>query len=159
MIKGEQKDFCIAGDGPLLYHDWLCVRSVGDLRKLILDKAHNSRYTIHPGATKMYQNLKQFFWWLRMKRYIAKFLAKCLTCQKVKIEHQKLSGLLQPLEIPEWKWDSIAMDFVMGLPRTTFVHNGIWVIADRLTKSTHFLAIRATYSLDKLAQLYVNEIV
>ena len=86
-------------------------------------------------------------------------MAKCLTCQKVKIEHKKPSGLLQPLEIPEWKWDNIAMDFVMGLPRTSFGHDGIWVIVDRLTKSAHFLAIRATYSLDMLAHLYVNEIV
>ena len=159
MIKGEQKDFCISGDGALLYHDRLCVPSVGDSRKLILDEAHNSRYTIHPGATKMYRDLKQFFWWPKMKSDIAEFVAKCLTCQKVKIEHQKPSGLLQPLEIPEWKWDSIAMDFVMALPRTSFGHDGIWVIVDRLTKSAHFLAIRATYSLDKLAHLFVNEIV
>ena len=100
-IKGEQKDFCIAGDGALLYHDRLCVLSVGDLRKLILDEAHNSRYTIHPGTTKMYRGLKQFFWCPRMKRDIAKFMAKCLTYQKVKIEYQKPSGLLQPLKIRE----------------------------------------------------------
>ena len=94
-----------------------------------------------------------------MKKDIAEFVAKCLTYQKVKIEHHKPSGLLQPLEIPEWKWDNIAMDFVMGLPRTIFEHDGIWVIMNRLIKSAHFLANRATYSLDKLAKLYVNEIV
>ena len=86
-----------------------------------------------------------------MKRDIAEFVAKCLNCQKVKIEHEKPLCLLQPLEILEWKWDNIAMDFVMGLPRTSFGHDGIWVIMDKLTKSAHFLAIRVTYSLDKLA--------
>ena len=86
-----------------------------------------------------------------MKRDIAEFVAKCLTCQKVKIEHHKALGLLQHLEIPKWKWDNVAIDFVMGLPRTTSRHDGIWVIVDRLTKSGNFLAIRATYSLDKLA--------
>ena len=85
MIKGEQKDFCIIRDGALLYHDRLCIPSVRDLRKLILDEAHNSRYTIHPGATKMYEDLMQFFWWPKMKREITKFVTKCLTCQKVKI--------------------------------------------------------------------------
>ena len=101
VIKGEQKYFYIANVGALLYHDKLCIPSVGDLRKLILDKAHNSRHIINPRATNMYNDLKQFFWWPRMEGDMAKFVAKCLTCQKVKIEHQKPSSLPQPLQIPE----------------------------------------------------------
>ena len=86
-----------------------------------------------------------------MKKDVAEFVIKCLTYQKVKIEHQRPAGLLQPLEILEWNWDKIAMDFVIGLPKNTSGHDVIWVIVDGLTTSTHFLAIRATYSLDKLA--------
>ena len=93
-----------------------------------------------------------------MKKEIAKFVARCLVCQQVKIEHQRPSGLLQPLDIPVWKWDKITMDFVMGLPWTQRGFNAIWVIVDRLTKSAHFLPIGMTYSLDKLATPYIQEI-
>ena len=82
-----------------------------------------------------------------MKREIAEFVSKCLTCQQIKIEHQKPTGLLQPLSIPEWKWERITMDFVKGLPRTQRRHDAIWVIVDRLTKSAHFIATNNTYSL------------
>ena len=83
-----------------------------------------------------------------MKKEIAEFVYACLVCQKYKIEHQKPSGLLQPLSIPEWKWDSISMDFVSGLPRTPSNHAAIWVIVDRLTKSAHFIPIRMDYAMD-----------
>ena len=94
-----------------------------------------------------------------MKADIAGFVNRCLTCQKVKIEHQKPAGTLQPLEIPEWKWESISMDFVIGLSRASFRYDAIWVIVDRLTKFAHFLPIRVSYTLEKLAQLYIQEIV
>ena len=86
-------------------------------------------------------------------------MTKCLVCQKVKAEHQVPLGLLQPIRIPEWKWDQITMDFVVGLPLTGRKHDLIWVVVDRLTKSTHFLPMRTNYSLDKLAKLYIKEIV
>ena len=124
-----------------------------------MTEAHTSRYSIHPGADKMYHNLKSDYWWPGMKRDIAEYVSKCLTCSMVKIEHQRPSGLLVQPEIPEWKWDNITMDFVMKLPRTRNGHNAIWVIVDRLTKSAHFLAIREDYSMEQLAQLYINEIV
>ncbi|KAI9105147.1 hypothetical protein K1719_022676 [Acacia pycnantha] len=107
----------------------------------------------------MYQNLKQGYWWPKMKHDVINFVMKCLTCQKVKIEHQKPPGLLQPLEIPQWKWDSISMDFIVGLPETAARHNSIWVIVDRLTKSAHFLPIHIGYSLERLAQIYMDWIV
>ena len=81
-------------------------------------EAHRSKLTIHPGSTKMYKDVKRSFWWPGMKKDIAEYVAKCLTCQKVKAEQQKPSGLLQPLPIPEWKWESISMDFISGLPCT-----------------------------------------
>ncbi|GJX70017.1 putative reverse transcriptase domain-containing protein [Tanacetum coccineum] len=99
------------------------------------------------------------YWWPGMKKDIAKYVSKCLTCLEVKAEHQRPSGLLQEPEIPIWKWEGIAMDFVTKLPRTSSGHDTIWVIVDRLTKSTHFLHLREDYKMDRLARLYLNEIV
>ena len=94
-----------------------------------------------------------------MKRDVSEFVTKCLVCQRVKAEHQVPSGLLQPIRIPEWKWDRITMDFVVGLPLTGRKHDSVWVVVDRLTKSAHFQPVRTDYSLDKLAKLYIKEIV
>ena len=93
-----------------------------------------------------------------MKKEVAEYVDMCLTCQNVKVEHQHPRREPQPLEIPTWKWDSISMDFIMGLPLPPS-KNAIWVIVDRFTKSTHFLLIRDTWGVEKLAQLYVKEIV
>ena len=86
-------------------------------------------------------------------------LAKCLVCQQIKIEHQKTTGLLQPLLIPEWKWEHITMNFVIVLPRTPKGNNAVWVIIDCLTKSTHFLPFRVGQSTEVLADKYTKEIV
>ena len=94
-----------------------------------------------------------------MKREVAEYVSKCLVCQQVKAERQKPSGLLQPLPIPEWKWEHITMDFVFKRPPTTQRHDGIWVVVDRLTKSAHFLPIREKFSPQKLAELFMNHIV
>ncbi|KAL2226649.1 UNVERIFIED_CONTAM: Transposon Tf2-11 polyprotein [Sesamum indicum] len=94
-----------------------------------------------------------------MNRDVAEFVAKYMICQQVKAEHQAPAGKLQPLSIPEWKWEKITMDFVEGLPRTFRKHDAIWVILDRFTKSAHFLLVRITDSLDKLAGLYISKIV
>ena len=93
-----------------------------------------------------------------MKRDVSEFVTKCMVCQKVKAEHQVPSGLLQPIRIPEWKWDRITMDFVVVLPLTGRNHDSVWVVVDRLTKSTHFLLVRTDYALYKLAELYIREI-
>ncbi|GJR93276.1 putative reverse transcriptase domain-containing protein [Tanacetum coccineum] len=103
-------------------------------------------------------DLKQLYWWPNMKADIATYVSKCLTCSKVKAEHQKPSGLLVQPEIPEWKWEKITMDFVTKLPRGNG-YDTIWVIVDRLTKSTHFLPIRETYPMEKLIKLYMKEVV
>ncbi|GJV39013.1 reverse transcriptase domain-containing protein [Tanacetum coccineum] len=146
-------------DGSLYFLDRIWVPLVGGVRTIIMDEAHKSRYYVHPGADKLYHDLRDMYWWSGMKRDIAIYVSKCLTCSKVKVEHQRPSGLLQQLEIPEWKWDKITMDFITKLPKTKSGHNTIWVIVDRLTKSAHFLAIREDYSTERLARLYINEIV
>ena len=89
---------------------------------------------------------------------MAKYVSRCAVCQQVKAEHQKPTGLLQPLPILEWKWDNIFMDFVSGLSRMAKAYDAIWVIVDRLTKLAHFLPIKKTYPLSRLAKLYVEEV-
>ncbi|GKB29660.1 reverse transcriptase domain-containing protein [Tanacetum coccineum] len=107
----------------------------------------------------MYQDLKKLYWWPNMKAIIAEYVGKCLTCSRVKAECQKPSGLLVQPEIPMWKWERITMDFVTKLPKTSNGHDTIWVIVDRLTKSTHFIPTRETNSMETLTRLYIKEIV
>ena len=139
---GEARDFVIDGEGILRKGDRLCVPMVGDLKKQILAEAHHSKYSMHPGATKMYQDLRDLYWWDGMKRDVADFVSRCLICQQVKAEHQKPAGTFQRIEIPEWKWERITMDFVTRLPRSQQGYDSVWVIVDRLTKSAHFLPVR-----------------
>nr|GEY34760.1 hypothetical protein [Tanacetum cinerariifolium] len=113
-----------------------------DLRALIMNESHKSKYSIHPRSYKMYQDLKKLYWWPNMKAEIATYVSKCLTCAKVKIEYQKPSGLFVQPEIPQWKWENITMDFVTKLPKTTVGQDMIWVIIDHLTKSAHFFPMR-----------------
>ena len=94
-----------------------------------------------------------------MKRDVTDYVSKCLKCQQVKAQHQVPSGLLNPILIPQWKWDNIAMDFVFGLPLTQRKHDDIWEIIDRLMKSAHFVPVQMDYSMDRLAEVYVDEIV
>ncbi|KAL6318509.1 hypothetical protein AAG906_000587 [Vitis piasezkii] len=116
--KGSKPDFVLSDDGILRFGTRLCVPNDGDLRRKLLEEAHCSKLAVHPGGTKMYKDLKQNYWWPGMKRDIAQYVAQCLVCQQVKAEHQRPAGSLQPLTIPEWKWENITMDFVSGLPRT-----------------------------------------
>jgi hypothetical protein len=104
----------------------------------------------------MYYDLKERFWWYGMKRSVAEYVAICDTCQRVKAELQRPAGLLQPLKIPEWKWEEITMDFIVGLPRTQKGYNSIWVVVDRLTKVAHFIPVNTTYSGARLVELYIS---
>ncbi|GJU07951.1 putative reverse transcriptase domain-containing protein [Tanacetum coccineum] len=130
---------------------WLPVYS--DLRALIMHESHKSKYSVYPGSDKMYQDMKKLYWWPNIKVDIATYVSKCLTCLRVKVEHQKPFGLLVQPEIPKWKWVNITMDFVTKLPKTANGYDAIWVIVDHLTKSAHFLAMRETGPIDKLARL------
>jgi hypothetical protein len=93
-----------------------------------------------------------------MKREIAKYVSECDTCQRVKANHLKVSGTLQPLPIPSWKWEDISMDFIIDLPNTSPKHDSIWVIIDRLTKTTHFIPVHTTYTIKKYAEVYLDQI-
>ncbi|WVZ50042.1 hypothetical protein U9M48_001340 [Paspalum notatum var. saurae] len=137
--------FRVDADGTVWHGDRICVPNIKSIRDLILKEAHEIAYSIHPGSEKMYQDLKQKFWWYGMKREVA-----------VKAEHQKPAGLLQPLKIPKWKWEEIGMDFIVGVPRTQSGFDSIWVVVDRLTKVAHFIPVKITYSGAKLAELYMS---
>ncbi|GJV20354.1 putative reverse transcriptase domain-containing protein [Tanacetum coccineum] len=146
-------------DGTLCLNNRSWLPCYGNLRTLVMHESHKSKYSIHPGSDKMYQDLKQLYWWPNMKANIATYVSKCLTCAKVKAEHQKPSGLLVQPEIPEWKWEKITMDFVTKLPKTANGYDTIWVIVDRLTKSAHFLPMRENDPMEKLMKLYMKEVV
>jgi len=157
--QGKGVDFRLDQNGVLMFRDRVCVPDVPELKKRILDEGHQRSLSIHPGATKMYQDLKRLFWWPGMKKAIAEFVYACLVCQKSKIEHQKPSRLMQPLFVPEWKWDSISINFVGALSKTVKGFDSIWVVVDQLTKSTHFIPIKTGMSVAKLAEIYIEEVV
>ena len=154
--NGDKTDYFIDENGGLFYKSRLCVSNDMELKKKLMYESHNTVFTLHPGGNKMYQDLKRYYWWQGMKKDVIEY---CLTCQQVKDEHQVPSGLLNPLPITQWKWNNITMDFVSGFPLTQKKHDSAWVIVDKLTKSAHFLPIRLDYSMDRLVELYVNEIV
>ncbi|GKE14297.1 putative reverse transcriptase domain-containing protein [Tanacetum coccineum] len=124
-----------------------------------MHEPRKSKYSIHPGSNKMYQDLKKLYWWPNMKAIIAEYVGKCLTCSRVEAKCQKPSGLLVQPKIPMWKWERITMDFITKLPKTSNEHDTIWVIVDRLTKSAHFIPTRETDSMETLTRLYIKEIV
>jgi hypothetical protein len=158
IIDGKGLDFR-EDAGVVWFKDRLCVPDIKSIWELILKEAHETTYSIHPGSEKMYQDLKKRFWWYGMKREIAEYVARCDSCQRIKAEHQRSAGLLQPLHIPQWKWDEIGMDFIVGLPRTRAGYDYIWVVVDRLTKATHFIPVKTTYNSAVLAELYMSWIV
>ncbi|GJS40952.1 putative reverse transcriptase domain-containing protein [Tanacetum coccineum] len=122
-----------------------------------MHESYKSKYSFHPGSDKMYQDMKKLYWWPNMKADIATYVSKCLTCDKVKVEHQRLSGLLVQPEIPQWKWDNITMDFIMKLHKSSQGYHIIWVIVDRLTKSAIFIPMTETDPMEKLARMYLKE--
>ena len=117
------KGWTIHIDGSLRYKGQVVVPQLIDLREEILREFHYSRFVVHPGGTKMYRDLRRQCYWRGMKRHVGDFVRRCLTCSQVKAVHQKQAGLLQPLEVVEWKWVHVTMDFVTHLPRTPRRHD------------------------------------
>ncbi|GJZ89245.1 putative reverse transcriptase domain-containing protein [Tanacetum coccineum] len=121
-------------DGTRCFGNCVWFPRFDGLRELVMYELHKSKYSIHLRSDKMYQDLKPLYWWPNMKADIATYVRKCLTCAKVKSEHQQPSGLLQQPLIPFWKWERITMDFVSGLLRMPSGYDTIYVIVHRLTK-------------------------
>jgi hypothetical protein len=160
MQEGDSKVACFREntEGMLWFKERLVVTGREALKKKILDEAHTSRYSIYPRSTKMYHDLRQQFWWTRMKREAARYVSKCDICRKVKDDYMKPRGLLQPLSILEWKWDDISIDFIVGLPMTTRKFDLIWVIVDQLSKSVHFIPVNTNYKVQKYAEIYIARV-
>ncbi|CAA7021303.1 unnamed protein product [Microthlaspi erraticum] len=158
--EGDNEEYHLAEDGTVLLQGRITVPEGGELREEILRMAHHSILSIHPGSTKMYKDIRRYYHWPGIKKAVARYVSQCQSCQQIKAEHQVPGGLLQSLPIPEWKWDSIAMDFITGLPIARGRQNNtIWVIVDRLTKVTRLLPVRDTDKVEILADLYIKQIV
>jgi hypothetical protein len=159
-IKEEpSKHFRVDEQDVLWFDDRLVVPKDQELKNKLMDEAHLSKLSIHPRSSKMYQELRPCYWWTKIKKEIAAYVARCDTCCRVKAIHMRPAGLLQPLSIPSWKWDDISMDFITGLPTTQKGHDSIWVIVDHLTKTAHFLPVKTDYRPPQYAEKYIAEIV
>src|SRR3954463_4133125 len=165
IANGRPSPFTIDTQGAVFFKNRLVVpRYKGkhenlDVTSEVMKEAHDTPLSIHPGSTKMYQDIRQRYWWSNMKQDIARYVDECDVCRRVKAEHQRPAGTLQPLSIPEWKWDKIEMDFVTGFPRSQKGHDAIFVVIDRFSKVAHFLPTKETISASQLADLYVSRIV
>jgi hypothetical protein len=155
---GKANCFRRDDQGVVWFNNRIVVPKDDEIRQQILDEAHLSRYSIHLGSTNMYDDLKQHYWWTKMKIEITRYVARCDTCRRVKAIHMKAAGPLQSLPVHTWKWEDISMDFIVGLPRTAKGYDSIWVIIDRLTKTTHFLPVRVKYTVATYAELYIAHI-
>jgi hypothetical protein len=152
ITGGRGPEFTKGEQGTIWFKDRMCVPDIESLCETILKEAHDSDYSSHPGSTKMYQDLKQKYWWYGLKRDLAAHVAMCDVCLRVKAGHQRPAGLLYPLKIPEWKWEEIGKDFITGLPRTSKGYDAIWVIVDRMIKVAHFIPVKTTYKGSQLVE-------
>jgi hypothetical protein len=128
------------------------------LKLEILKEMHNVTYAGHPGYQKTVAAVKSHYFWPGLKKEIDEYIARCMECQKVKAEHRHPAGLLQPLPIPEWKWDVVTMDFITGLPRTSKQHDSIMVVVDKITKAAHFIPLKTTHRAANVADIFLKEV-
>lgn len=157
-MKGES-DFNLSEHGLMRFMTRICVPNDEETKNTLRKEAHQTAYSAHPRKTKMVKDLQQRYWWPSLKNDVIQFVLQCLTCQQVKVEHQRPTKLLKPLETPDLKWDQIAMGFIGYLPSTQKGFNSIWVIVDRFTNSAHFLAVQNTHTLDQYTKVYIRVVV
>jgi hypothetical protein len=158
--KMQQKveDYELGIDGILLYRNRVYVPNSPELRSVILKEMHNVLYVGHPGYKKTVSTVKSQYYWPGMKRKIIEYIAKLLECQRFKVEHRHPTKLLQPLPIPQWKWEVVTMDFITGFPRTSNQHDAVMVVVDKLTKATHFIPIKVTHKETNVVDIYMREV-
>jgi transposase InsO family protein len=159
ITEGRGPEFAEDEQGTIWFKDRICVREIDSLRETILKETHDLDYSIHRRSTKMYQDLKQKYWWYGLKRDVVAHVAMCDVSQRVKAEHKRSAELLYPLKIPEWKWKEIGMDFITGLPHTSKGYDLIWVIVDRLTNVAHSIPVKTNYKGSQLVELYMSRVV
>jgi hypothetical protein len=164
LHRGRQLDpkyegYSLEVDGLLRYRGRMYIPENGDIRSITRKESHRALYCAHPDVKKMYADMRQRFFWVAMKHDVVHFITKCLECRQVKSDHYHLVGLLQPHDVPMFKWEVISMDFVVGFLLTSHRHNAILVIVDKLTKSAQFIPIRDTYDVTNVARVFLNEVI
>jgi hypothetical protein len=148
----------LGNDGILLSRNKIYVPNSHELRSTILKEMHNVPYARHPRYQKIVAAVKSQYYWPDMKKAIVVYIAKCLECQKVKVEHRHLDGFLQPFPIPEWKWEVVTMDFITKILITSKQHDVIMAVVDKLTKVVHFIAMKGTHNATNVVDIYMREV-
>jgi hypothetical protein len=134
-----------------MHKNRIYVPSSGELRNLVLKEMHDVSYAIHLGYQKTITTVRSYFFWLGMKNDVVDYIARCMECHKVKVQHRHPTGLLQPFPFPKKKWEVITMDFLTRLPRTNKKHDSIMAVVEKLTKAAHFLPMNTTHTIDNIA--------
>eukprot|EP00253_Pinus_taeda_P015903 PITA_15903 len=156
--KDSQQEYEVDDAGRIYFKKRLYVPNQSRIKNLIMDEFHVSHYAGHPGYQKMITAIRKEYFWPGMKKNIIEYLSQCLECQQIKAEHQHPAGLLQPLQIPEWKWEVISMDFITGLPKTKKNNDSIFVVVDKLSKAAHFIPVQSTYRAAQIAHIFMQNI-
>ena len=156
MTTGEREEHYASKDRFIMMHGKLCVTK--GLRQKVMTESHAPPYSGHRGIDATVRALESFFYWPRLRHDAESFVRDCITCQKMKYDRQKISGLLQPLPIPDRPWESISMDFIFDLPRTRSGNDGIWTIVDRFSKQAHFIAVRKKITAEQMAKTFLFNI-
>jgi hypothetical protein len=157
-LKQKIEEYKLDNDEIFMYRGRIYVPNSNELKNMILREMHNVPYARHPGYQKTIATVKRQYYWSGMKKEVVDFIAKCLECQKVKVEHRHPTGLLQPLLVLEWKWEVVIMDFITNLPRTNKKHDSIMLVVDKLTKATHFIPVKLTHKEANIVDVYMREI-
>jgi hypothetical protein len=159
MMVLRFEGYTLDDDELLRFNGRIYVLLNDELINFILSEAHREVYMAHPGIMKMRKNLKPLFFWKGMKDDIVSYMARCLECQLVKVDHRHPTRLLQPHVIPEWKWEVISMDFMVVLPLTTSIHDSIFMVVDTSMKSAHFIHVCMMYQVPDIARAFISKIV
>jgi hypothetical protein len=158
-LDPKYEGYSLKVDGLLRYQGRMYIPEGGDIQSIILKEYHRELCCAHSGVKKMYADMKNIFLWVGMKHDVVHFIAKCLECQQVKADHHHMTCLLQSDDVPMSKWEVISMDFFVGFPLTSHIHNDIPVIVDKLTKSAHFISVRDTYDVTDVACMFISEVI
>eukprot|EP00253_Pinus_taeda_P031475 PITA_31475 len=153
-----QQGYTLNAASMLCFLKKIYIPNQSSIKEKILDENHRSPYARHPGYQKLITSLRKEYYWPGMKKDVVEYLARCLECQQVKAKHQHPAGLLQPIPIPEWKWETITMDFITGLPKPKSSNDSIMVVVDKLSKSAHFIPVQSTYHAAQIANIFMKNI-
>jgi hypothetical protein len=154
----KYEGYQLLNDGLLTYKGRLYIPNCDGLKRFKMNELHKIPYTSHSSYQKMITTTKKLFYWPRLKSDIVDYLANCLECKQVKTEHQHLAGFFQPLPIPEWKWETISMDFITGFPKSTKQNDVIMIVVEKLSKVAHFIPVKSTCKAIDISSIFMKEI-